>query len=77
MRLGNIFSALLAPPPIVDAASITVTWKPARASFAAAASPLGPLPTTMAVDTERFTFISARRCPGEQRLVLRSLVLPT
>lgn len=51
MRLGNIFSALLAPPPIVGAASITVTCKPARASFAAAASPLGPLPTTMAVDT--------------------------
>lgn len=51
MRLGNIFSALLAPPPIVGAASITVTCKPARASFAAAESPLGPLPTTMAVDT--------------------------
>ncbi len=35
------------PPPIVSAASMTVTERPARARVTAAARPLGPDPTTM------------------------------
>ena len=38
-----------APPPISSAASSTVTCTPSLARATAAASPLGPLPTTSAV----------------------------
>jgi len=41
-------SALRVPPPIVSAASSTVTSTPALAKWTAAANPFGPLPTTMA-----------------------------
>jgi hypothetical protein len=37
------------PPPIASAASSTVTSTPLAANVMAAASPLGPLPTTTAV----------------------------
>ena len=48
-RPGSVSSLVRAPPPIVSAASITVTDTPREASVAAHASPLGPDPTTMAV----------------------------
>ena len=45
---GCTTSAVRVPPPIVSAASNTVTGTPARASVTAAASPLGPAPITAA-----------------------------
>ena len=45
---GNVSSAVRAPPPIVSFASITRTPRPAWARRIAAASPLGPEPTTIA-----------------------------
>ena len=48
-RPGRVSSLLLAPPPIVVAASRTVTPTPARASVAAQARPFGPAPTTIAL----------------------------
>jgi len=42
-------SLVRVPPPISSAASSTVTESPALARVSAAASPLGPLPTTVAV----------------------------
>ena len=47
-RPGRVSSLLRAPPPIVSAASITVTRSPARARVAAQARPFGPAPTTIA-----------------------------
>ena len=47
-RPGTIICELRVPPPIVSLASSTVTSSPARASRAAAASPFGPPPTTIA-----------------------------
>ena len=48
---GTVSSALRVPPPIVSAASSTVTATPSRASATAQASPFGPEPTTIAVLT--------------------------
>ena len=45
---GSVRSAVRFPPPIVALASITRTERPARAKVMAAASPLGPEPTTTA-----------------------------
>ena len=45
---GRVSSLVRAPPPIVSAASITVTATPRVARVAAQASPLGPAPTTIA-----------------------------
>src|SRR4051812_15476780 len=45
---GSVSSAERTPPPTVCAASYTRTDRPARASSMAAASPLGPAPTTIA-----------------------------
>ena len=45
---GRVSSAVRTPPPTVSAASRTRTSYPARARATAAASPLGPLPTTVA-----------------------------
>ena len=53
IRPGTVSSALRVPPPIVSAASSTVTSTPARASATAQARPLGPEPTTVAVLTGR------------------------
>ncbi len=46
---GTMASIVRVPPPMVSAASRTVTDMPAEASVTAAASPLGPAPTTTAV----------------------------
>ena len=46
---GTIASLVRVPPPISSAASSTVTSTPGRARVTAAASPLGPPPTTIAV----------------------------
>ena len=48
-RPGRMASLERAPPPISSAASSTVTCTPSRARATAAASPLGPPPTTIAV----------------------------
>src|SRR5688572_8644584 len=48
-RPGRIASLDRVPPPISSAASRTVTCTPARARTMAAARPLGPPPTTVAV----------------------------
>jgi len=45
---GTVSSLVRVPPPIVSAASRTVTPTPFRASSTAQASPLGPEPTTIA-----------------------------
>ncbi len=45
---GRVTSAVRAPPPMVALASITSTRRPARPRVMAAASPLGPDPTTTA-----------------------------
>ena len=45
---GSVYSPLRVPPPIVGAASSTRTSTPSAARVTAAASPLGPLPTTTA-----------------------------
>ena len=45
---GSVSSLLRVPPPMVWAASITVTDTPRTAKAAAQARPLGPAPTTMA-----------------------------
>src|SRR6266853_7020014 len=45
---GSVISADRTPPPGVDADSSTQTERPAWARRMAAASPLGPEPTTMA-----------------------------
>ena len=50
-RPGRVSSLVRVPPPIVSAASITVTDTPRVASAAAQARPLGPAPTMMAVLT--------------------------
>src|SRR5580704_13993585 len=46
---GKVSSAERAPPPATDAASLTSTAKPALARTMAAANPLGPAPTMVAV----------------------------
>ena len=43
---GSVSSAVRAPPPMVSAPSSTSTERPASAHVMAAASPLGPAPTT-------------------------------
>src|SRR3954454_22141931 len=48
MQPGNVTSAERSPPPSVSAASRRTTERPARAIVIAAASPLGPAPTTTA-----------------------------
>ena len=45
---GSVSSAVRAPPPIASRASTRSTDRPAAARTTAAASPLGPAPTTMA-----------------------------
>ncbi len=45
---GTVSSDVRVPPPISSAASMTVTFRPLRASSTAPASPLGPAPTTQA-----------------------------
>jgi hypothetical protein len=44
-------SVVRVPPPIVSAASSTVTSTPSRASAAAHPRPFGPVPTTIALVT--------------------------
>src|SRR5205085_6725635 len=51
MRPGSVSWLLRAPPPSVSAASRTSTSTPSAARVRAAASPLGPLPTTTAFVT--------------------------
>src|SRR5690242_17220678 len=48
MNPGRVSSAERVPPPTSSAASYMRTDRPARASSIAAASPLGPAPTTIA-----------------------------
>jgi hypothetical protein len=59
---------------MVEFASNTRTWMPARARVMAAANPLGPEPTTMA---SRFASFISRQiaCKMKARL-LRSIHLP-
>src|SRR2546421_7427859 len=45
---GRVSSIEREPPPMVSLASRTSTERPARANVIAAASPLGPAPTTIA-----------------------------
>ena len=45
---GRVSSAERQPPPIVSAASMTVTVRPAWAIAMAADNPFGPEPTTIA-----------------------------
>src|SRR5262249_21542477 len=47
---GRVSAAERVPPPISSRASSTSTEQPARASWTAAARPLGPAPTTTASD---------------------------
>ncbi len=49
---GRVSSSDRHPPPAVASASSTTTESPARASVIAAASPLGPAPTTTASVTD-------------------------
>src|SRR5204863_1046551 len=58
---GTVSSPLRAPPPMSSSASRTVTSRPSRASATAAASPLGPAPTTL---TELMLRCSAGRRPA-------------
>src|SRR6476469_638658 len=54
-----------APPPAVDCASSTRTDNPALAQLTAAASPLGPLPTTVtSVSVVIPLLTSLRSCPA-------------
>src|SRR6266550_2381101 len=48
MKPGRVSSIEREPPPMVSLASRTSTDRPARANVIAAASPLGPAPTTIA-----------------------------
>ncbi|GAQ67540.1 hypothetical protein SsS58_07996 [Streptomyces scabiei] len=48
-RSPGVSSLVRVPPPMVPAASRTVTSTPSRARYTAAARPFGPLPTTTAV----------------------------
>ena len=57
-----------APPPTSSAASSTVTCTPSLARATAAASPLGPPPTTSAVLTPRSEPAVGRRSTGPRHL---------
>jgi hypothetical protein len=58
---GIVFSLVRMPPPIVSAASRTVTPTPCWARVTAAASPLGPDPTTIAVVMDRASLSRTKR----------------
>ena len=63
-RPGTVSSAVRVPPPIVSSPSSTVTERPACASATAAASPLGPEPTTTASRVRAFGVPAA--CSAEE-----------
>jgi hypothetical protein len=48
VKPGRVSSADRQPPPMVSAASKTMTLRPVRAISIAAARPFGPEPTTIA-----------------------------
>src|ERR1700682_2977326 len=62
MNPGSVTGSVRVPPPMVDSASSTRTDLPAPARTMAAASPLGPAPTTTAS-----TWLSAKIDDGALR----------
>src|SRR4051812_44699467 len=66
---GSVSAAERAPPPKVSLASTTSTAQPARARYTAAASPLGPLPTTTASQFAKIVSLDGRDVLAHQRAV--------
>ena len=76
MNPASVSSAERTPPPTADSASRTTTWRPARASVIAAASPFGPDPTTTASWLTRAAQpISARTVERASRTISRAMTM--